>query len=353
MAGRKSKLSKSETVQVSISTNMILKVVLILLGVVLIYLLKNIVAILLLSLLLAALIDPFAIKLQRKNIPRGIAVAIVYFIIVLLGFLLAWLVLPVVFEQTISLVSENAALIEQATGTSIDIAAILNADLLRLDVNSIVQTFQENGLADAMPKVIEIAADFFTVMITLLLIFVLAFYMVVEESALKKGVDRLTPERYQKYLLEIVPELRKKVGAWLHGQLALMFIIFLLSYISLLIIGVPYALVLAIIAGTLEIVPFLGPILSVIPALIIALSLSPLHALIVAAVFFLIQQLEGEVLTPKIMQKAIGLNPVVSIVAILIGYELASIPGAILAIPFAMVIGVFAKEWFRVKERLN
>lgn len=352
MAVKKGK-EKSSLVRVNITTGSILKIAAFVVSLVVIYYLSNIVFILLLSLLLAALIDPAVKRLQRRRISRGLAIAIVYAGIFLVLFILLWLVLPTIFEQTIAVLTEYAPLIEQALGSEVDLVNILNTDLQNLDIASIIQTLQESGLADAAPKVIEVTADFFKGVLTTLLIFILAFYMVIEESALKKGVDRITPEKYHKLVLEIVARLRKKVGAWLNGQLALMLIIFTITYISLLIIGVPYALVLALIAGTLEIVPFLGPILAVVPAVIVAISLSPIHALIVMAVYFLIQQLEGEVLTPKIMQKAIGLNPIVSIVAILIGFELFDIIGAILAIPFAMVISVFIEEWFKLQKLIK
>lgn len=349
MAGRKPK-EKSTLVKVNISTGAILKIIFLLITVALVYFLRNIVAILLLSLLLAALIDPFAGRLQKKKIPRGFAVAIVYFAIIVIAISIIILVVPTVFDQSVSLLTDYAPVIEQALGNNLDIQAMLSADLLNLDVSSVAQAFNESGFTGSIPAIMSTIADFFGGLLTVMLIFILAFYLVAEEGVIKKELDKVAPEKYKKIISGMIPLIRKKVGSWLHGQLLLMLIIFILTFLALTIAGIPYALVLALIAGVLEIVPYLGPILSVIPATVIAFSISPLHAFIVMALYFLIQQLEGEVLTPKIMQKVVGLNPVVSILSILVGYEIAGVVGAMIAIPSAIVIGVFLNEWYKIKS---
>lgn len=141
--------------------------------------------------------------------------------------------------------------------------------------------------------------------------------------------------------------MRERMGSWLRGELVLMFSIAILTYFALLLLGVPYALVLAIIAGILEIIPFIGPLLSGVPAVILALSISPIHAVLTALSYVVIQSVEGNVLVPKIMQKATGINPIISLLAVLIGWRLGGIVGAILSIPLANAISVFMEEVFR------
>lgn len=128
-----------------------------------------------------------------------------------------------------------------------------------------------------------------------------------------------------------------------------MLAIAVLDYVALTALGIPYALVLAIFGGLMEVVPFLGPNVAVIPAALVAVTVSPVHGVLVMAAFFVIQQIESTVLTPKIMQKTTGLNPIVTIVAILIGFQVDGIVGAVVSIPLAMIISVFYNEVFRTR----
>ena len=129
------------------------------------------------------------------------------------------------------------------------------------------------------------------------------------------------------------------MGYWLQGQFILMLIVFLIDYIGLLIIGVPYALILALIAGLLEIVPYIGPIISAVLAFAITFLHDPVTGFVVLALFALVQQLEGYVIAPLVMKKAVGLNPVVVILALMIGAKLAGVTGIIIAVPVATAIG--------------
>ncbi|MCH8049600.1 AI-2E family transporter, partial [Patescibacteria group bacterium] len=301
------------------------------------------------SLLLSAMIDPLADWFQKRHISRGLAVVFVYaiFLAVIVGIVL--LIVPTIIEQSTALLTKYAPYIEQAFGNTIDVQTLLSGDLLRQDFRTSLLSIQQAGLAEALPQVLEFLTAAFGGVITLILILILSFYMVVEENALKKSLTWLTPMKYEPLMVKILPKVRRQIGAWLRAQLLVMFIIFAVTYIALLIVGLPYALVLAIIAGVLEIVPFIGPILSAVPAILIALSISPWHALIIVAIYFGIQQLEGDVLTPKVMQKIGGINPIVSIIAVLIGWELFKVIGVLLAIPAAMIVIVFLKEIYSRK----
>jgi predicted PurR-regulated permease PerM len=139
-----------------------------------------------------------------------------------------------------------------------------------------------------------------------------------------------------------------KLGLWLRAQLLLSGIIFLVTWIGLLILGVKYSLVLALIAGITEVIPFIGPIIGAIPAVLLAFLQSPIKALLVLILYLVIQQLEGNILVPKVMQKTVGLNPIVVIVVILLGAKIAGVLGALLSIPVAVAIMTIAGDWFGV-----
>jgi predicted PurR-regulated permease PerM len=142
----------------------------------------------------------------------------------------------------------------------------------------------------------------------------------------------------------------EKIGRWLVGQLALGFIIGVFYYVGLSLIGVKSALVLAVFGGFMEFIPYIGPILVGIPIIIIALSQSPLTAALALVIQIAIQQLENHVIVPKVMQKAVGLNPLVSIVALLVGAKLFGIVGMLLAIPVTTSISVVLTEIYRFRK---
>lgn len=148
--------------------------------------------------------------------------------------------------------------------------------------------------------------------------------------------------------MRIVSLVNEKLGSWLQGQAILSLFIGLITWIALTLLGIPFALPLALLAGMLEVVPTLGPTLAAIPAVIVALTISPTMAVVVAATYILIQMLENQLLVPKIMERAVGLNPVIVIVGVSIGANLLGVVGALLAIPFisfCIVIYKAIAEW--------
>ncbi|RMD51154.1 AI-2E family transporter, partial [Candidatus Parcubacteria bacterium] len=167
-----------------------------------------------------------------------------------------------------------------------------------------------------------------------------------------QGVKLFTPRKYQKFILNFLQEAKIKVGYWLRGQLLIMIIIGLLDYLALLILGVPFALLLGVLGGILEIVPYLGPNLAALPAVLLAFSISPALAALVILAYFLIQQFEADFLTPKVMQKVAGLNPIISIVAIMVGYKLLGIAGGLLAIPTTVLLILFIKHWLAFRNKI-
>ena len=123
-----------------------------------------------------------------------------------------------------------------------------------------------------------------------------------------------------------------------------------LSYIALVILGVNYSLLLALFAGITEIIPYIGPVLGAVPAVIIAFTQGPIKGLFVVIVYVLIQQLENNFIVPKVMKKSVGLNPIIVIIVIMIGIKIAGIAGALLAVPFTAIIQVIANELFHYSE---
>ncbi len=173
----------------------------------------------------------------------------------------------------------------------------------------------------------------------------LNLYLLLDENGIKKFFVALLPLKQKNQIVTISHKVGAGLGAWLRGQLLLGILVGILVYAGLVIIGVPYALTLALLAGVLEIIPIIGPILSAIPAILIALSISPTMALVVTGFYVLVQELENKLLVPKVMQRTVGLHPVTIIIVLLIGAKLMGVLGILLAVPVASVFYIILKEW--------
>lgn len=344
MQRRKEDVLQHGTV-ITISTGTVLRTMLIVLAAFFLFIIRDILAIILVALLLATLIEPFASRCKKVGIPRGLSVVAVYLLgVAALAGLFLLVVPPTIHELTQLVDLLSPLLANTPVG---DIGILIGNGAWAQSIDRIASTVQQAGFLQALPQIGEVLVGAFGAVLAVIVILVLAFYMVVEEHVVRRGIAIFTPPEYQPFVTQLSVKMREKVGAWLRGQLLIMFVIGLLNYVVLTALGVPYALVLALFGAVLEIIPFLGPNLAAIPAIFAGATISPVHAILVGVGYFVIQQLESTVITPKIMQKATGLNPIVTIVAILIGLQVDGMVGAILAIPIAMVISVFYNEVFR------
>jgi len=328
---------------ISISTGTMIKILLILGGAAFVWFIRDILVVFFVALLLAALIDPFATWFVKHRIPRSVGVLVVYVALAALVTLSLVMIIPPFVQQLAGLGSSLAASFGDARG-AID-SLVTYSEQYGLS-NNLIDSFSsvQQGFTEGLTGVFSTVAGIFGGIATLILVLVVAFYMVVEEQDAKRLFRHLAPKRYQPYLIGLAGRMQEKLGHWLRGQLILMVFIGMLTYVGLLILRVDYALVLGIFAGIAEIIPYAGPIISAVPAILVAFTISPVKALIVAAMYLAIQQLENGLLAPKIMQKSVGLNPVVSVFALMVGFQLGGIVGALLAMPVATVLAVLMSD---------
>ncbi|MEI6379149.1 MAG: AI-2E family transporter [Candidatus Falkowbacteria bacterium] len=333
----------NQSYSISIDTKTIIKTLAILGGTYLLFSLWSIVLIILTAFVFSLALNPLVDSLTTKKLPRSISLVAIYLVITtILIFLVSFTIQPLVLEATEF--ANNLPLLARGIQPFIFKLSSFSQSYPWLNINSVV-----NGASQAMQGSINNLlggiTNFLSGILTLLLIMILTFYMVSEEKSVKKSIASLAPAKQREHVLEISNQVQRKMGHWLIGQTFLCFIIFLFTYVSLSILGVKYALLLSIIAGIAEAVPYIGPIISVFPATLVALTQSPLLALFVVIIFFLIQQIENSVLVPTVMRQAVGLDPIISILVLLVGYQLGGILGALLAIPLATVGVVIIKSW--------
>ncbi|HYF05858.1 MAG TPA: AI-2E family transporter [Patescibacteria group bacterium] len=321
------------------STKIILKVLLVVFGLVFLWLVRDIVIILLLSFVLASAMEPLVDYLHIRKIPRALTVFLVYaFVLGVFGFIFS-LIIPVVVEQVETL-SEN--LPQYLTDIQQKFPLLQNF----LGSGDLVQTIQDffstgENESFVFSQTASLIGGVFTFFTTL----VISFYLVAEEQGMKKFIHTLVPKEYIPGTLSVVMKIQRKMGNWVLGQLVLSIVIFLVTWVSLLILGVPYALFLALLAGCFELIPYIGPTISAVPAIAFAFMKSPTTGILAILLYVAIQKMEGLVLVPKVMEKAVGVSPLVILLALLIGFKLAGIAGLLLAVPMVGILTVFIEEY--------
>jgi predicted PurR-regulated permease PerM len=335
---------------IDISTGIIFRTILILIGLWILYLVRGVIAILFVSLIMSAAIEPAVRWMTKKRIPRSFAVLIIFLVLFfVIGGLISLLV-PSIASQLDDFTQNFPLHLEKLTQIFSGLEKYFALHGLELKTQDILNNIS-GKIAEYSGEIFSTTASIFSGFISLIVILSLTFYLSVKEEGMKNFITSVTPAVHQDYVVLLAERIRKRIGKWLQGQLFLMFIIFTLDLIALYLLGVPYALILAILAGMMEIIPYLGPIISAIPAVLVGFLVNPLTGLLVLAAYIIIQQFENHVITPQIMKKAIGLNPVAVILALLIGAKLGGVLGAIMAIPLTAAGSVFVKDLLAKKEQ--
>lgn len=331
-----------------ISAWTVVKIILIILGLWLLWYLRDVFGILLAAVLLASLIEPFAGWLHSRKLPRGAAVIIVYAVLLSIMASILVLLVPVIIDQVSQLLS-NFGDIYRSLIDSFTHFKVLSAEYgLEKNFLATINSLQQ-GVTYSATSLFATFSNSLSGIVGLFVILVLAFYLVVEEESARKFFKSIVPVEYQPYTFGLLGKIQKRLGRWLRAQLILSLIIGVAVYIGLSLLGIEYALLLAVLAGLFEFVPYLGPILAALPAVLIGFTDSPLKGLLVVLLYIIIQQVENHILVPKVMQKVTGLNPVVSIIALLVGMKLGGTIGVLLAIPSAVIVMVIVEDLFNQK----
>lgn len=296
--------------------------------------LSGILIIIFISYIIMAALSPFSDFLTRKRLPRILSALIPYAITIAILILLIFPLVPFFASQIQLLFSNFPKYVNQ-------VAKILN---LNIDVSNIKDVL-ESDINAIGKNALSVTGKIFSGFFSLLTVFVISFYLMLEKHMLKEKAIILLPKKSQERGRETITQIERKLGLWLRGQLILSFTIGICTWAGLTLLGLPFALPLALMAGILEIIPTIGPIISAIPAIIVALTISPGLAITVIIFYILLQMLENNILVPKIMEKAVGLNPIVIIIGVLIGSKFLGILGALLAVPFIAMVLILTKSF--------
>jgi predicted PurR-regulated permease PerM len=315
------------------STKVILKVIFAFLGLVFIWLIKDIIVLVLIALILASAMDPLVNYLHAKKVPRVLSVFMVYVVVIGITGLVIGLMIPPVIQQA-KILQSNLP----------NYSHVLNSEIGGYSLNDFFQNLT-SGFGNGN-SVIQNTVGVFNGALDAIAVLVISFYLVAEEKGMKTFVAALIPSHHHEFTLGLINKIQKKMGLWVLGQVIISFGIFLFTYIGLSLLHVQYALVLALLSGLFEVVPYIGPFLSAIPAMFIGFIQYPSLAIWVAILYLLVHEVEGYVLVPKIMEKTVGTSPLLTLLALLIGYQLYGVLGLLISVPLATALTVIVNEFW-------
>ncbi len=299
----------------------------------LVFQIKDIILLVFVSIILMSAFKPLADYFERIHVPRIFSVFIIYVFIIAFLIFAGSTLLPPLVTQSIRLGENMPQYMKMVLPTVKFDYQLITAQIAPLGQN-----------------LVNITISIFSNIITLFSLVVISFYLLIEREHLEKHLTSFIGEDTSKKLITIITRIEERLGSWVRGQLMLAVTIGMATFIGLTILGLPYALALSIFAGILEIVPIIGPIISAVPAILIAFTTSPVLALITIVVYFIIQQLEAQLVVPMVMRRAVGIPPVLTIIALMIGARLDGIGGALLAIPVYVTIETIFSEYIKLKE---
>ncbi len=305
------------------------------------FLVRDVILILLFAIVISSALDGPVNFLEKRKVPRVLGTIFLFLIVFTLFAALIYTIVPVVIIE-----SEN--FLEMLGNKEIPILGGIDTQPIIQKLNANLGDFA-NVLFSGGSSFINIVAGIFGNIALVMLVLILSFYLTVDKFGVEKFIRAILPVTHEEYVVSVYLRTKKKMGRWFRGQLFMMVAVGILSFIGLLILGVKYSLLLAIMAGVLEIVPIAGPIFAGALAFFAAIPVSWQLGVYVLILFFIIQQLENHILYPLVMKKAVGISPIVIVLFLLAGAKIAGITGIILAVPIAVAFHEILLDWEKKK----
>lgn len=347
---------KGDSTHFSITTGTIIRVFLVALAIFLLWFLRDLALVVLTAIVIASFIDsavPHFEKIGIKNRVFGIVVFYASSLLILFGmfYLFAPLLITEIynFSTFISAYIPNVSFLNyfdnQAFSGAKDIVSALSGHFSVATLLDVSKAFILN-LSGGLFQVLSVA---FGSIFNFVLIILISFYLSIEGKGIENFLRIIVPVKYDDYVVDLWNRSSRKIGLWVRGQMLLGFVVGVLIYLILSLLGIEYALLLAIITGIMEMVPY-GILVALIPTFAFSYISNGLgSALMVTGAYIIVHQFDVFLFTPLIIKKIVGLSPIVIILAVVIGFEVGSFWGAILAIPVAIIVMEFLSDIERNK----
>ena len=313
-------------------------------AIVVLYLLRDFLGAFVLGAAIAFLIQPAVTRLVGLGVPRVLAIGIVFIVIIVALAGLVLLIVPLGVREVAQLQTQAPSIaaaaqdrINSLQGSPIN---ILGIDINLKGITETINAHLKDYLLGQFGNAVTIGLTALTTLLQLVLMFIVAFLLALDAAAFRRVLRRLVPSDYRTDFDQIWRKVRKMLYAYVRGQLIIAGLIGVLSGIACAVLGLPDPVALGLIAGVTALIPYLGPFIGAVPAILVGLAAGPIKALLVAVVYFLISNIILNFVYPKVMGDAVRLPPVLVIVAFIAGFSWAGILGMFVAVPIAATLRI-------------
>jgi predicted PurR-regulated permease PerM len=331
-------------------------VAIILLGLIgwLLYNLSSILTIIIISALLAYILDPIASYFEAKGLSRGNATVIIFVVFFSTIGLIGWTLLPGFFRELFTL--QNSLNLEDTESISQSLKSFIEKNFSFINVENInLEEKVKNTLSVFTDELLSILANLLSVVTYVVIIPFVVFFLLKDGRKMKKAFIHLVPNRYFEMILNVIHKIDQQLGWYLRGQFTEAFVVGLLSVIALWLLNVQYFIIIGIFAGLANLIPYIGPVAGAIPAILVTIvnGGSPIHILYIVIAFTIVQLIDNVLLQPLVLSKSVNLHPLIIVFAVLIGGQFFGILGMLLAVPAAGIIKVTSSELYQGIRKFN
>lgn len=343
-------------VSVGIRPGSVITVLVVLLGAYVLWILRDLVLLVLTAIVLASSIEPGVGAIARRHVPRFLAVLLMYVAVLGSVFSIIYFFFPPILADAATFLAAIPQYLD-TLNVSTGLPGISGASgaLGSSQAQSILATLEafQGAFSSTSGGVLQLFATFFGGIFSLLLVIVLSFYFALQETGVEDFLRLVSPARYEDYAADLWKRAQKKIGLWMQGQILLSVIIGILVYLGLVIMGIKYALLLAVFTAMAEIIPIFGSLMAGAAAAVVAYSQGGIPlSLIVAGLYVVVNQFETNLIYPLVVKKVVGLPPLLVIIALIAGGEIAGFLGVLLSVPIAAVALEFLSDFEARKHRL-
>lgn len=306
------------------------------------YLVRDVLVAIFFAVVISAGLSPLIDYLEDRGVPRMLSTIAIYLSALLIFGLVIYAVLPIAIVEFSGLFANVAKL----TGDVFNFSS--TSDLL----NTLNDNFHyiSSGILEGGFSFFSIASGLFGGIAFAISVAVTAFYLSLSRQGVEWFLRAIMPERSEERVIRIFQRSKKRIGYWLQSQILLSFIVGIMSFLGLWLLGVEHAFILGLTAALFELIPYVGPVFAGSIAVLVALSSSFTLGLYVVALFVIIQQIESQIIIPAVFHRAIGLHPVVVLAALMMGYTLLGFVGIILSVPAAVILQEILNDWVSIKD---
>lgn len=341
---------------ISITTGTFIRLIVIAAAAYALWILKDLALLVITAVVIASALEPGIAFFMRYRLPRILSVLVMYLAVFGTLFSVIYFMLPPILSDTqnfLSSVPQYLATVDLPD----ELSGVTKTPFFSPETGgtatSILETLftYRSAVAQGSEGAIQFVSAFFGGVFALVLVIVLSFYFAIQETGVEQFLRFVTPQKHEEYVVGLWGRAKKKIGLWMQGQLILSLIVGVIVYLGLVLLGIPYALLLAAIAALFDLIPIFGSLIAGIVGVVVAFSVGgwPL-AVMVAGLYFIVNQLEAHLIYPLVVNKVVGIPPLLVILALIAGGALAGFLGVLLAVPLAAALREFLDDVDRGKR---